>query len=299
MTINVRNNADLLISQWKTAPRLQALARGLIGAVQESIIDPLTTLEDTQNLERADRAGLNDIGERLAIARSQEVPTDIEFFGFDMSGTGFDQAPFFSSLIGNILVEDEEDSAYREALRARGRMLLGGSSFTDFVRALEGSETQYESIVDDGGGEFTITVTRQAEKNRINDLINRKALPIPAGVGINIVVSVTTGDQVYWGTLDDPSDLSGFEAGATTYPYHHDQQRLPVPTFNGSKHLAFAQRSSDAPVATITTRGFDQTQAFIRTQNALEINGVDYDVWITRRKIIGSKAAGDIVQITK
>lgn len=299
MTLDVRQNADLAIQQWQTAPRLQTLITGLLGAIQESLINPLTHLEETQNLEQAERAGLDDIGERLVIARTQEVPTDIEFFGFDAGGTGFDQEPFFTTIIGYLLVEDEEDTAFRGALRARGRMLLGGASLTDFIHALEGGEAQYESIIDNGDGTFTITVTRQAEKTRIQDLINRKALPIPAGVGFTINVSTTTGDNVLWGTTTTPNDLSGFEAAATTYPYNQTRQVLPMPTFSDTARLVFAQRSSDPPVVAMNLNGRDQIHNFTRTQNAIQVNGVDYDVWVSDYDIIGSKVAGHQLIITR
>ena len=292
MTINARENIKLIIQQWKTAPRLQALANGILGAIQTSLIDPLAKLEDTQNLEKAGMAGLDDISERLVIARSQQVPTNIEFFGFDDSGTGFDQAPFFTSLIGNLLVENEADSAFREALRARGITLMGGTTLAEFIRALEASETQYESVIDNNNGAFTITVTRQTEKNRIQDLINRNALPVPVGIGVTINVSVTQGDHVYWGTTATPNDLTGFAAGAATAVYNHDEQRFNVPAFNTNLYLAFLQRSSDAPVTRIIVDGVNQTEAFIHTANAVQISGVDYDAWITRNKIIGAKASG-------
>lgn len=299
MTINVRDNNKLIIHQHKTAPRLLALADGLLAAIQDDLIEPLAALENTQNLERAGRAGLDDIGERLAIARTQQVPANIEFFGFDMGGTGFDQEPFFSNTIGNLLVVDEEDTAFRDTLRARGKTLVSGTSLVEFIAALEASETQYESIIDNGNGAFTITVTRQTEKNRIQDLIDRNALPIPAGIGITVNVSVTTDDHVYWGTTTTPNDLSGFAAGATTADYNHDLQQLAVPTFNGNARLVFAQRSSDAQVASISIGGFDQTAAFIHTARALQIGGIDYDVWMTRNDIIGSKVAGAVVEFRR
>ena len=201
--------------------------------------------------------------------------------------------------MGYLLVEDEDDTAFREVMRARGRMLIGGTSYTDFKRALDGSEVQYESITDNGDATITITVTRQTEKNRIQDLINRNSLPVPAGVAVIITTSVSTGDNVFWGTVTDDSDLSGFIAAADAIAYDHDLQRLQMPTFNGMAYLVFAQRSTDARVDSITIGGLNQTSAFTLRPAAITENGVDYDVWITGRKIIGSKVAGHAVEIRR
>lgn len=300
MTLDVRQHTSLIISQWQTAPRLKALAEGLLGAVQDWLVSPLINLENTQNLELARAAALDDIGERLHLSRDLVVPTDIEFFGFDDSGTGFDQAPFFSTIIGLLLVENEADDPYRNALRARGRTLRSQVALSDFIYALQGANARWEAIVDAGDGSFDVSVARDADKTRIEDLIDRNALPIPAGIGISITATIPVlQDKVYWGNSDSATDLTAFAASASTQAYSHDLQTLAIPAFTGSDYIVFAQRHSDPAIVSARTRGFEQIQAFDRTINGLTISGVDYDVWITTYEALGGVVGGDVVEFRR
>ena len=301
--IDARDNLTLLIHQWRNAPRLRALAEGMVGIIQDHLIAPLYALEDTQNLETASGAALNDIGERLGIDRGQVIPTDIEFFGFDMGGSGFDQDPFFSTLLGSVLVVDEMDTPYRRALRARGRTLRIGSSIDDFKYALDAAEVNYWTVTDNGNGTFSVRVHRTLDKTRIQDLIEREALPVPLGIGISIDTAISPSqDVIYWGnanSVSTPRDWANFSANATTFPYAHDEQALVIPTFTGADYLVFAQRESDPDIVSATVQEFEQIEAFEKRSLAWVEQGIGYDAWVTTYEILGAAVGGDLVKFTR
>ena len=87
MSIDITENQDLLIEQWKLAPRFNALLDGLTSLMQSQLVDPICFIGDQRIIEGAEGVFLDHIGQRLGLPRGFDVearPVGAdEFFGFD------------------------------------------------------------------------------------------------------------------------------------------------------------------------------------------------------------------------
>ena len=91
--IDIGANAELLIQQWRRAPRMKALTEALLGVVNDHLAQPLAQLERRLRTETADGAWLDHIGERLSLSRPATNVGAYEFFSFDGSGGGLGFRP--------------------------------------------------------------------------------------------------------------------------------------------------------------------------------------------------------------
>ena len=73
---------ELRISQWADAARLKSLINGLLETVDDSLIQPLTSMENMANLDDAEGFWLDCIGERLGLPRPGVLDTSFAQFGF-------------------------------------------------------------------------------------------------------------------------------------------------------------------------------------------------------------------------
>ena len=134
--IDPARNARLLISQWLRAPRLSALAQGVLEVVDRHLVRPLSELEAKGRIETADGVWLDYIGERLGITRPAVMGTEFSagYFGFAGSeGVGFDQGIFATVNPALSPRVPAGDTLYRKLLRLRALELLADGS----VSALE------------------------------------------------------------------------------------------------------------------------------------------------------------------
>ena len=185
--IDIDSFPGLLVSQWDQAPRLRALAQGLLEAIHGELVDSLDAIERGTRIDTAEGVWLDRIGERLALSRPSVRRTDIEFFGFDGGdGVGFDQGPFATTIPALVPRVPIGDAFYRCLLRLRSLALLADGSAADLERTLR-SEFPQAQVVDNG--DMTITV------QGISDDRRRNLLPLvhsvvdrlkPAGVALTI-----------------------------------------------------------------------------------------------------------------
>ena len=185
--IDIDGIAGLLVSQWRDAPRLQALVHGLLELVNEELTQPLAQVELLTNLDATEGHGLDDIGERLGMPRPGVIDADFKRFGFSGSGgVGFDQAPFastFPQLAQRIPVGD---AYYRRLLRARGVWLRSDASTPSLEAALRHifPDAAYQDNQD-----MTLTVTYTESLPNLDDIAREAgAIPRPAGVALTIDV---------------------------------------------------------------------------------------------------------------
>lgn len=87
---------ELRVSQWDGAPRLQALIRGLLGLVADTLGEPLEVLETQIRYTTANGVWLDRAGARIGCARPSVLDDSVDRFGFGEAGVGWNQAPFSS-----------------------------------------------------------------------------------------------------------------------------------------------------------------------------------------------------------
>ena len=107
INLNVSENERLLISQYDQSPRFKQLAQGLLDVIQAELVKPVLDLQKQSNLDTATGIWLDYIGTRLDLQRPQVAfRPDGDRFKYsegtkpkaEREGTGFDQAPFDSTI---------------------------------------------------------------------------------------------------------------------------------------------------------------------------------------------------------
>ena len=131
---------SVLITQWRTSPKLKALLSGIVQVLQDKVIDPLVIMERALNPDVSSGILLDLIGERLALPRSYIGSEDASYFGFEGTATAggktFGQAPFYTLRRGVEAVEPIGDATYRPLLKARARRLRGRGADRETLEAI-------------------------------------------------------------------------------------------------------------------------------------------------------------------
>ena len=183
--IDLGENAELLIQQWRRVPRMQALMEALLGVVDDHLVKPLAEMERMTRIETAEGVWLDYIGERLEMPRPATDLGNFSFFGFHGSGgVGFDQGPFatvIESLSPRVPVGD---GYYRVVLRMRSAALLADAS----VPGLEGVVRQDfpEASYQDGGDMMATLHVTDTRTQLLAVLSAIDAWPKPGGVALTV-----------------------------------------------------------------------------------------------------------------
>lgn len=102
-----------------------------------------------------------------------------------------------------------------------------------------------------------------------------------------------TGERIYIGTIGS-TDASTFDTGAATaLNFAPSPQTITIPTFAGNSRIAYAQRASEPELTALTIGGINQLPAFTKTDNAITVDGVLHDVWVSDNLLVGSIVSGE------
>ena len=223
--IDIAANRELLIQQWRRAPRMRALTDALLGVVDDRLVQPLADLESRLQINTADGFWLDCIGERLGLPRPATDLGNFAFFGFDGSvGVGFDQGPLATvneALSPRVPVGDVY---YRSLLHMRAEALIADASVsrleTAASRVFPG--TQYEDH-----GEMTATAhspyRSRDDRNVLAALDAVGGWPAPAGVSLSTIWEYVVGGDCEGA---DPPVVAGQTAQETNVSAYErsDQQ---------------------------------------------------------------------------
>ena len=196
MSINITDNQDLLIEQWKLAPRFNALLDGITSLMQRQMVDPLCDIHDQRVIDNADGVFLDYIGQRLGLPRAYYLqgtavdPSD--FFGYEGVGESFDQAPFrpAQDFIVPEGSEPQSDGEYREDLRVRGCLINLGASVDDLNTATASMVSGSVTFLDTPAG---ISAIHSVTKDRLDSMIDRGVIQLPAGRGLSSSFDISGG----------------------------------------------------------------------------------------------------------
>ena len=188
--IDLAENAELLIQQWRRAPRMRALALALLHVVSDHLIEPTVDVERRLRIETADGFWLDCIGKRLDIPRPAVMATvsDFPFFGFQGSGgVGFDQGIFATANPALSPRVPAGDTFYRVILRIRSGTLVADGSVPSLEEAIlqDFPEAAYE---DSDNMTVTLHVT-DTRTQLLNLLSATDTWPKPAGVALTVDTS--------------------------------------------------------------------------------------------------------------
>lgn len=207
--MQIQASSDLLISQWRFAPKMNTLVQTNIDIVQEDVGDTLTQLERMFNVDTAEGVWLDYLGIRVGIYRPLlRVPANQSRFGWrTVSPPGSPQSPPYSfdqaSFKGDIENQNRfpmSDFIFRRLVKARGILVVSRGNFESFVRAVRLIDPDAE-CVDNRNMTITIATNNQDD---IEVADGAGALPRPAGVLIEYETGGTFGFK-----SDDGTTQSG------------------------------------------------------------------------------------------
>ena len=106
---------DVVLGQYKLSPNFAAVLQQIIDA--HDISADINTIHSVCfDLDTAVGVWLDLLGKKIGLNRTLKVPvTGLYFFGFEQ-GLGFDQAPFYSELFEDYIMNDDQ---YRAALKLK------------------------------------------------------------------------------------------------------------------------------------------------------------------------------------
>lgn len=96
---------------------------------------------------------------------------------------------------------------------------------------------------------------------------------------------------------NDPSDVN--IALATRSQFVSGSQILTVPTFSGNQYLTILQRASEPNLTEIIIDSLNQIDAFTKTDDAITIDTVLFDAYVSTNLLVGSIVSGDRVTLVR
>ena len=271
--IDSRANVDLLIQQWREAPRMRALAEALLGLVDDQIVKPLAELERMASIDTASGVWLDRIGERLGIRRPATDLGDFDYLGLSGSGeVGFDQGLFDTvneTLSPRLPVAD---ALYRRLLMMRARVLMSDGSASD----LEGSASRVFPVTryrDNGDMTFDVLgyYLDPQYRHALAALNAVGGFPSPAGVSLSDV----TWEHIVGGDCEGPespvaANRTPSQSGVASYQQSDEQSRAG----DHSWKIATQQGVSTDPPASVFV-GED-----VRYSDLAPANTLTFSAWV-------------------
>lgn len=98
-------------------------------------------------------------------------------------------------------------------------------------------------------------------------------------------------------TDSDPSDVD--TGAATAIPFTAGNQVVTIPTFTGNRFLTILQRASDPEITQILIGGINQFAAFTKTDDAISVNSVLFDAYVSTNQLVGSAVSGQQMTLVR
>ena len=177
-------SSQLLTRYYRDNPSLAALIDGVNEVIRDGIILPADVVESQFSVLTAAGVWLDWIGERVGLPRPYVNIGDIDAFGFDDNGVGFDQGPFTSSAQeGGVPVADE---AYRMYIIAKGGQLITNGTVPDMDGILAAAFGQGHYI-DNMNMTMSVRVALGLTPDLVSVIQQTGLITKPAGVRITVL----------------------------------------------------------------------------------------------------------------
>ncbi len=271
--IDTAANAELLIQQWRQAPRMRVLTEALLGVIDDHLVKPLSDLEARLRIETADGVWLDGIGERMGLPRPATDLGNFAFFGFDGSGgVGFDQGLFATVVEALSPRVPVGDAYYRSLLQMRSELLLADGT----VPRLESAASRvFPGTVYNDNGDMTATVRTAFQRP---DSINLLATLNPAGGWPPAPAAVSLSQSwEYMVGGDCESDESPVVYGQTA-------SQVNVDTYEQSDEQARAGDYSWKIVVEQDTSATDAASVQVcddlRYQDLVQLDQIKFSAWV-------------------
>lgn len=184
---------------------LQELLSQILSIMQAQFIDVIKQYTDKYSIDTADGVWLDYVGYRLGVFSRPSYENPGEYFGFDDTGTGFDQAPFEN----DILLVPINDAYFRAFLKARAQQLITDCSIDSIQQALLFFFEQV-FVTDNYNMTMSVNIVTNIPVLIVQAVIDAGIIIKPAAVGIN--------GQVVFGDFFGFDDTgTGFDQGPFVY----------------------------------------------------------------------------------
>lgn len=129
--------ANLRVSQWDDAPRLQALIRGLLDLVADTLGQPLEDMEVQIRYTTATGVWLDYAGHRIGCLRPSVLDDSFDRFAFGDAGVGWGQGPWATTQEALTSREPLGDQFYRCFVEFCAHAILSDGSRPSLEAALQ------------------------------------------------------------------------------------------------------------------------------------------------------------------
>lgn len=202
-----------LITPLHQQPRFQAVVDALAGALGQ-VTDTTLALPSYFDIDQAEGAQLDVLGEWVGAGRSVRAPIDNNFFSLDTAGKGFDEGYWKAAFLPVEGVAFLDDLSYRAALRFKilqnhwhGNMI----AFNRLWITLEGATPNLIVVYDNQDMSMNVNVYGPPVSNFLQLYIQQQGL-IPKPVGVRIASYTFTVSPVF-GADEDSLSISGPDFG--------------------------------------------------------------------------------------
>lgn len=207
--VDVTENSKLVIQQYRNSEKLMAIIDGFNKIVQDELITPALEIEKMHSIEHARAIWLDHIGERLGIRRPYLSSDEIDIFGFDDNGIGFDQGGFSED--GESLSVPASDDFYRKLIIARGAQLLTDGTVESMNEILVAAFDDGHYI-DHTNMSMSVRLDGDYTLDQINLILNTNLITKPSGVRLQTLYVVPEDDVFGF----DDNGLGFDQAGFST-----------------------------------------------------------------------------------
>jgi hypothetical protein len=132
--IDITKNKDLIITQFQKEPIIQDIINGLDSIIQKNHIDILCNLESSLSIDNAYGYFLDRLGNNFGYPRPSIPQNYFNYFGFNDSGSNFDNAPFYYGVVDPLTPVG--DIIYKKLLKLWIKNIFYDGSFLDANKAL-------------------------------------------------------------------------------------------------------------------------------------------------------------------
>lgn len=117
----------------------------------------------------------------------------------------------------------------------------------------------------------------------------------------SFIIRAAINSTLMYFDIQTSGNAADFDYQATTAQHFNIAARntIVIPTYTGARYLAIAQPNSAAPIQAIRIGGVDQIGGFTETINAIQINSINYDVWLSNQPQNGNALSGQRIEVVR